>query len=285
MEYYSILSMVRCLRSNKNHPRKITYFFIAVTVLATVFNMACRPIDRKALDLSDKNHEVNDKATDNGGPEETVFMGYYLEYKGAKYFKRSPGGGYFKVIDRTQHLAERYGELITLVNQPVYAILRGTPDWTVDGSWKNGTGLPVIDALSEVYGNPSIPSFTAIEVIEIDNVKRWNRVFPSEFRCYGEEPFWSLDIIKDQEAIFRDIGGSTVHYLPYDPPEIDSDNYTYQFTDTADNEVDGEMNSDRDAMHVIIEDTGCTDPMSGEMFEYSVKITFLGKTWIGCAEV
>ena len=223
--------------------------FIAPAIcLAICFliSISCQPQLKPA-------DEVDDGV--QGGEEETVelpalFTGYYSIGSDGPMLKSSPDGEYYKVIDESGRLQAGYNERVILPNEPVHV---------------------------EVSGKLERDVLTVNEIINIDYVKRDNHLFPMEFRCYGEEPFWHVDIIRDDEVRFHDLSNDTYMILEYYPPRVDSGVYRYEIPFSTDG-------AGENMLKITIEPENCMDSMSGESFEFRATLEYLGMTYYGCAE-
>ncbi len=116
-------------------------------------------------------------------------------------------------------------------------------------------------------------------VIEVDAnraLSPWDGVFfelerDRAFRAAGQEPFWRLEIVKDREIRFAQVGKADV-VTPVPAPETDPESgaRTYHaITESSD-------------LRVVIKPTPCTDAMSGNTFEATVVVTLNGQTSHGC---
>ena len=190
------------------------------------------------------------------------YTGYCIYGPRGNLFKRSPDGQYFFLSDETGELRNRHEEMTFMKDEPVYAEVEGYLEESPIERWLD----PVIDYVLIVT-----------TVIDVDYVQRENPIFPFEFRCYGNEPFWNLDIINNDEAIFKDIGMESVLYMRYVEPKIEGGIYIYEFEHHA-----GGITN---AMNVIIKKAPCSDTMSGEKFEYTVTVEYDGRTYEGCAKM
>lgn len=202
----------------------------------------------------DREYNVDD------GIEYERFTGYLIYGPRMSYFKNSPGGEYFMARDDTRLLKDIYGELTSMQDEPIYVV--------IEGEMKQVEGEDVPD---------DYPNFLYIKnVLEADYVSKDNPIFDFEFFCFGQEPFWAVDIIRDDEVILRDIGTSTVTYFFYSKPEIVGDEIIYEF------ELSRVAAPGNLIVHITRE--SCVDSMSGEEYEYSAMVILGDTTFTGCAE-
>ena len=85
------------------------------------------------------------------------------------------------------------------------------------------------------------------------------------FYAVGNEPFWSLDLKKNDQFIFNVLDGPNITF-PKTKPETDGKTTYYKTGDTL----------------ISITQEPCNDTMSEEIFEYSVSIRHKGVTYFGC---
>ena len=92
------------------------------------------------------------------------------------------------------------------------------------------------------------------------------------FRAIGEEPGWALEIAKGRDIRFVGDYGQTDVSTQVPPPITEPGRGRTEYYATKDGHDLG----------VIIEDSTCTDTMSGEEFEAKVAIELDGKDYMGC---
>jgi uncharacterized membrane protein len=256
---------------------RLTSVIGAVIVFVLTFTSCNRPGD-DATNTREQERMSFERIMSEREERAAIYTGYYIEYGEGKYFKRSPSGRYYQVIDETGELSKRYNEMEPVLGGFVYVSLRGQPNRYNRSILETyGSRSERCSLHSRQSDQEELHPFLVIEILEMDYVRRDNPIFPFAFRCYGEEPFWSLDIIRDQEAIFRDIGEGKAYYLPYESPEIIDDTYSYTFKHW-------DENSEVETMHVTISKQQCFDSMSGEEYEFAATIEFRSNTLPGCAE-
>jgi uncharacterized membrane protein len=92
-----------------------------------------------------------------------------------------------------------------------------------------------------------------------------------EFRAVGNEPGWNL-LLSPTEGIWETDYGQTLHRLDNISIEIDGAVRIYR-TRLNDNPLE-----------IRVEETLCSDDMSGEEFDYRFEIRHDGQTWRGCGD-
>ena len=93
------------------------------------------------------------------------------------------------------------------------------------------------------------------------------------FRSLGQEPGWSLTIFPDRLWFVGNYGRRPLAF-PLREPAGDSTSFrtTYQATTRA------------HALRVALQDTSCSDTMSGQEFPYGVSVTLNDTTYTGCGK-
>lgn len=135
--------------------------------------------------------------------------------------------------------------------------------------------LNLIDVLCE--GRPIQAMGRLIIEIDADHILApWEGVFfelarDHDFRALGQEPFWSLQIIKGRELRLERPGREDL-VLP--APAVRRDPATGRET--------CHVATDGGDMLVVIEPGRCTDAMSGYEFEARVTVTLEGEVLQGC---
>src|SRR5690606_9550484 len=96
--------------------------------------------------------------------------------------------------------------------------------------------------------------------------------FNYEFIALGNEPFWSLDIIPNENRIvFKDAGREQVYEVPF----------------VVSKEINGtivyETDSDKfGKLRAAFKKEKCSDGMSDRTYEYSVSLRVAGQNYSGC---
>lgn len=102
---------------------------------------------------------------------------------------------------------------------------------------------------------------------------RWEKLKKRgiDFRAAGNEPFWGLEINFGKMIAFHTLDGDSVSAL-IPKMEQDSASKARRWRTTVDS----------DSLIVAIYPTGCVDNMSGEVFNYLVKVTYADREYSGC---
>ena len=92
-----------------------------------------------------------------------------------------------------------------------------------------------------------------------------------EFRAVGNEPGWNL-LLSPTHAIWETDYGQTRHKFDDISVEIDGTKRIYR------------TRLDDERLEIRVEQTPCSDDMSGEGFDFRFEIKYDGQTWRGCGD-
>lgn len=92
------------------------------------------------------------------------------------------------------------------------------------------------------------------------------------FEGLGQEPGWMLDIVPGEHIHFAYDYAQREVFMPVPEPETGDGRTTYHAV------------TEEHDLRVVIEDTPCTDVMSGQAFEATVTVTLDGEVYRGCGE-
>lgn len=151
-------------------------------------------------------------------------------------------------------LQATYEALRAAPYQPVFMVLRGVRGSAPAGEFATGYPggfevLAVRRAESEGFG------------CALDLGDAW-------FRALGVEPFWRLDISRDQLVLMRPDAG---------PQRFER---VGEVSDGLEFEGAGEQGT---SVRAVLEETRCVDPMSGSRYAYRARVTVGTETLSGCA--
>lgn len=179
-----------------------------------------------------------------------TFEGLLHTSKSANILKGCDRKSAYIIIDENSLLASTYQKTIsnlTYENESVYARVKG---YIKSRDTLMVTGL--VDIKPKSFLTPC---------------------FNFEFILLGTEPFWSVEIIPDENIIaFKDVSTEKSYLFPYSKPEIKSNEYTYHT-----------QNKSGDDFNIIIRKENCNDGMSDRNYLHSSEITINGKAMTGCA--
>lgn len=114
-----------------------------------------------------------------------------------------------------------------------------------------------------------------IVVAEVEDVKPKSfesDCYDYEFIGIGTEPFWSLEVIPDENTIaLKDVSISKAYKFSYRNPKITNNTYIYQASNGQEN------------LEITIKKESCNDGMSDRNYNYSATLVINGKPLSGCA--
>jgi len=101
-----------------------------------------------------------------------------------------------------------------------------------------------------------------------------NTCIPYEYWGVGTEPFWSLQISKEENLIdWKDGSKEKTHRFKYIAPTVNGNMITYNATETGTGK----------GIQIQIEQRHCSDGMSELQYEYEMTFTFDKENFSGCA--
>lgn len=126
-------------------------------------------------------------------------------------------------------------------------------------------------------GNPkNDPGVLA--VVKVDSLtakNKFNCCIPYEFWCSGTEPFWSLQISKEEKScFFKDIGRDEGLTFEWSAPTIQDGVYHYRCKNRQNPAV---------VLEATIRQGVCNDGMSDLSFAYAAVVKLNGREYRGCA--
>jgi membrane-bound inhibitor of C-type lysozyme len=95
-----------------------------------------------------------------------------------------------------------------------------------------------------------------------------------DFRAIGNEPGWNLEIIKGEKIVFIGNYGENRYDFVTPEPSIDQQARTTIY----------DAQNDEHELSVILKGRRCSDTMSGEAFETTVRVILDGKEYRGCGK-
>jgi len=111
------------------------------------------------------------------------------------------------------------------------------------------------------------------EIIRLEAKSLRTHCYNYEFIALGNEPFWSLHIVPDeQQIILKDLGAEKIYQFPYQSANIGGGVHRFE---TA--------NGTKDKLVIVIREESCSDGMSDNKYHYSAEVTINGRTLKGCA--
>ncbi len=111
---------------------------------------------------------------------------------------------------------------------------------------------------------------TGIMKVEAKNFR--TDCYNYEFIALGNELFWSVDIIpNEQRIVFKNVGEEKALEFIYSPGTVAGGVHRYEATNSA-----------NEKLVLVIREEKCSDGMSDRQYNYSVEVTANGKTYVGC---
>ena len=179
-----------------------------------------------------------------------TFEGLLFTSKSANILKVCDGKSSYILTDENNLVTSAYQKTIsnlTYENESVYARMKGYIK--------------------------SRDTLMVTSVVDINPKSFLTSCFNFEFILLGNEPFWSVEIIPDENIIaLKDVSTGKSHLLPYSKPAIKGTVYSYV-----------SKNEKGDTIEILIRKENCNDGMSDRNYLYSSEITINGKSMNGCA--
>ncbi len=227
--------------------------------IATIIIQSCSS-PQKRVETSDST-TVTDSTVTAIEKIPVVFKGLYTFGHEVRSFRdcSSPQKVYW-VNDSIASLRDKYENTNRFPSYPyesVYAEVRGYL------SGKSSLGF------ASEYENVLVVT----EIIKVEPKNFRTECYNYEFIALGNEPFWSLDIIpEEQRIVLKEVGIEKVREFIYVPANIAGGVHRYEAT-----------NPSKDKLVVVIREGECSDGMSDRQYNYSAEVTVNGKIYKGCA--
>jgi len=192
-------------------------------------------------------------------PELATFKGLVRFEKGFCNFKDCATGALYLLADSTMTIARLYRnatEMAPCPEETVYAVLEGR-----------------LFKGSDPRSDPGTLAVVKVDTMTTKNML--NCCIPYDFWCSGTEPFWSLQISKEEKVLYlKDIGTETCKTFDWAPPVTTGNSMTWT--------VKNRMNPN-ETMKVSVVQEACSDGMSDMRYDYSCTV-IIGKQQLdGCA--
>jgi uncharacterized membrane protein len=111
------------------------------------------------------------------------------------------------------------------------------------------------------------------EIIKVEPKNFRTACYEYEFIALGNEPFWSVDIIpNEQRIVFKNVGEEKALEFIYSPASVTGGVHRYEAKSPSNNKI-----------VVVIRKEKCSDGMSDRRYNYSAEITVNGRVYKGCA--
>ena len=190
-----------------------------------------------------------------------IFKGLYTFGHEVRTFRDCSGRQtVYWVNDSIAGLRDKYENTNRFPSYPyesVYAEVRGYL-----------SGKSSLDYASE-YENVLVVT----EVIKVEAKNFRTDCYNYEFIALGNEPFWSVDIIPDEQRIvLKEVGIEKAREFIYAAAKVSEGIHRYETTNSA-----------KDKLVVVIREEKCSDGMSDRQYNYSAEVTVNGTIYKGCA--
>lgn len=233
-----------------------SYFLLFFTALVI---QACSSPDKQIESTDSATTVVNNKT--HIDTTSVIYKGLYTFGNEVNRFQDCSGReNVYWVNDSLVSLREHYEKTSRFPSYPhesVYAEVKGYL-----------SGKSQVGYASE-YENVLVVT----DIIKLEAKNFRTECYNYEFILLGNEPFWSLDIIpEEQRIVLKEVGTQKVHEFIYTPANIGGGVYRYEATNPA-----------KDKLVVVIREEKCSDGMSDRQYNYSAEVTVNGRIYKGCA--
>jgi uncharacterized membrane protein len=235
--------------------RKFVYtFFIAILFYScTSSKTADQQGDSASSTVSQQPAQVPDKTP-------VIFKGMYTFGNEVNTFRDCSNQQTYWVNDSLGNLQKLYGKALQPLSYPyesVYAELKGYL-----------AGKSTLGYASE-YENVLVVT----DIIKLEAKSLRTACFDYEFIALGNEPFWSLEIVPEEQRItLKELGADKVYQFPYQPANIGGGVHRFETS-----------NDLKDKLVIVIREEPCTDGMSDNKYHYSAELVINQRTLKGCA--
>ncbi len=124
-------------------------------------------------------------------------------------------------------------------------------------------------------------SFVVSQVVETRPWKFEADLFAMDFLAVGQEPFWTLRILTDDEVIFTTPAREQPYVFSYRPPQ--TGNCTEHSNECWHYVLQNEFALENDEMQVVITREDVRDSMTGMVYSYKAVVTLAGRSYLGAA--
>ncbi len=226
-------------------------------LIGALFLSACNSNQQQNL-TTDSLDTLNTIAVIDRTPK--TFKGLFVINPEGNTFQDCDNQHIYWITDSTSQLRTKYEDAIKPLpysKERAYAEVTGY----LDGKAKSG--------MATDYDNVLV--VTKIDRIEAKNFR--TECYQYEFIALGTEPFWSLDIMpNEQRIILKDLSQNKSFEFPYEPANIGGGVYRFE-----------SKNSSKDKLVVVIRKENCSDGMSDNTYNYSAEVVINSRTLKGCA--
>ncbi len=193
--------------------------------------------------------------------EVTVFKGFYSFGDEVSTFHDCQTGKFYWLVDNSKKAVSDYKKTLNTMSYPyetVYAEFEGY----LNGKSNKGYAADFENVLVVNRVNKMEQKSFRTECLDY------------EFIALGNEPFWSVDILPDeQQIVLKDMSMDRVFVFAYEEAIVNGNTWTYK-TDNLDT---------KDKLTLTILKEKCSDGMSDRTYNYSATVVINDRTLKGCA--
>jgi len=235
--------------------------WLFVLLFASCINYSCNqnPINTKqpgtiaALNLPADSSAISDTLPKTEIAVK-IFEGLLSPYSSAFILKTCADQSSYITIDKENLIAAAYQKTIgnmSYLNESVYFKAKGYAQLSAKGT----------------------DSLIVTDLIETKRKSYLTPCFNYEFILLGTEPFWSAEIIPNENIIaLKDVSLEKSFVFPYSKAVFEGSQYSY-FS----------RNKKGDTISIIVRKENCNDGMSDKNYQYSSQIEVNGRSMSGCA--
>lgn len=229
--------------------RKVLYSLTAIILFACNSNNQTNKVtetkDSAAVAKSDTANGLSQFE-----PQEINWSGFFAIQGKSSWFRKNEKSFCYTLVDETGKAEVQYKKCLFI-------------------PYSNETAQISFKGLLQFDGKDSI--VVVKEIIKIEQKLFRVKDFSFEYFVKGNEPNWSLEIIKEESVIaFKNFGTQKSYLFNYKEGVKSGKIVTYQCV------------NENNKLEIYIEGKPCTDGMSDIKYDYSVKVILNGKTFIGC---
>ena len=238
--------------------RALSFFTVCI-----LFLLACQSNTSTQVTLTDSSaaDSVTIDTTTAAKKEATLFKGFYSFGDEVSTFHDCETGKFYWLVDNSKKAVDGYKKTLNTMSYPyetVYAEFEGY----LNGKSDKGYAADFENVL------------VVNRVSKMEQKSFRTACLDYEFIALGNEPFWSVDILPDeQQIVLKDLSVDKVFVFAYEEATVNGITWTYK-TDNLDT---------KDKLTVVITKEKCSDGMSDRTYNYSATVTINGRTLKGCA--
>ncbi len=228
--------------------RKLVYSLVAIVLFACnniQTNNSVETKDSTLVLISD-----NSRGLSQFKEQEINWSGFFAIQGRSSWFRKDKNSFCYTLIDETGKAEKEYKKSLFI-------------------PYSNETAKISFKGLLKFDGKDSIVVIK--EIVKIEQKLFRAKDFSFDYFLKGNEPNWSLEIVKDENVIaFKDFGTQKSYLFNYSEPVRSDKLITYS------------CSANNDKLEISIEEKPCGDGMSDIKYECAAKAILNGKTFKGC---